>query len=287
MKGSHAAPPCDTLPFEQMIERRSPSVEDQEACFLDAAYAADEPQTLEENFRFMSDAYASEEAKDALVDGVSSLGIAGYSESWSASDSVINTHLRYDMSFMERFYLADRDDESLEFGHSMDAELPATYDTDSMEAEHALDFELLTEQRSGIGFALDPDREYEMQDVPANINWPIELQAPCFFFANYVVENTSNSKGYLSYLPSLCESDALGGFLRDTVTSLGLVGLAMRRRDTRIMNSARVKYASALNQLNVALTYGEGAFTDQALTTVFLLGLYEVSQTLLFPLIAA
>lgn len=183
---------------------------------------------------------------------------------------------------MESLCFENRDGEGFGFGDAMDAGFPTTCDTDSTEAEQGLDFDLVTEQPSATEFALDRDRAYSMQNPPVSVTWSIELQAPCYFFANYVVEDTSNSKGYLNYLPSLCESEATNGFLRGTVTSLGLVGLAMRRRDLSVMNSARTKYASALSQLNVALTRKDGAFTDQALTTVFLLGLHEVSKTASF-----
>lgn len=79
MSDPHTAP-CSTFTFEQVMER-SPSVEDQDTYFLDTAYTADEPQTLDEKFRFMSNVYACEQAGDALMEGVSSLGMACYTNS--------------------------------------------------------------------------------------------------------------------------------------------------------------------------------------------------------------
>ena len=115
--------------------------------------------------------------------------------------------------------------------------------------------------------------------IHSSITSSLEIQAPCFFFSNYVLENTSYSKGFLDYLPGLCANEVANSFLMQAVTALGLVGLAMKTHDSNVLISARQDYASALNQLNVALTSKERALTDQALTTVFLLGLYEVSCT--------
>jgi hypothetical protein len=112
-----------------------------------------------------------------------------------------------------------------------------------------------------------------------------EMQALCYFFANYVLEDTSISKGYLNYLPNLCTNDGGYSFLIDAVTSLGLIGLAMKKQNQNALNTAHLKYASALRELNIALMSREGALTDQVLTTVFLMGLFEVrsTSTAIFP----
>jgi hypothetical protein len=80
----------------------------------------------------------------------------------------------------------------------------------------------------------------------------------------------------LNYLPTLCAKEGGNSFLMNAVTALGLVGLASKKHDQGTLNAARLKYASALRELNEALTSSDGTLSDQALTTVFLMGLYEV-----------
>jgi hypothetical protein len=257
----------DSLLSEPLLGplERSPSVEDQGTCFLDTSYTMDEPEVFNDNFQFMSNMYVCEEARDTLVENVTSLGVAGLKSHAAVSDTIIDSDIRYNMAFIESCCSAGQDHERF-IVSDLTAELPNTCDEDSTAIDpKLLDFDRIADPQASTNVALK------------NITWSLELQAPCYFFANYVLEDTADSKGYLNYLPGLFENEVTSSFLMDAVTSLGLVGLAMRRHDSSALNYARLKYASALNQLNVALTSKAEALTDQALTTVFLLGLYEVN----------
>lgn len=246
--------------FELMVES-NPLTDDQGTCFLDTNFAPDESKFHHGNYPPISSFAACEEVKDALAENFASLGIARI-----VSDVMVNANIRHNMVFMERFYLGYRQGEKFVL-------LDPTLENSNICEDNSIGIE------PRLDFAQDPDPEHKNHPFLANVSWSIELQAPCYFFANYVLEDTECSKGYLNYLPSLCENEGMGSFLMDAITSLGLVGIAMRKQDSNALNLARLKYASALNQLNVALTSNEGALTDQALTTVFLLGLYEVNCT--------
>lgn len=270
-------------PIPEWLETR-PSIEDQGTCFLDAKYIMDEPDTFDDNLRFMSNIYACEQAKDALVENDTSLGIGGLANYCGASDTLIDSHPRYNLAFIGHYYIAGQDHDRFVAGDYSPGISDTCADTSSAIDPRLLNFDRVTKQPTSIDFELDPNIEHRNSLPLANITWSMESQAPCYFFANYVLENTSCSKGYLEYLPGLCENEVTNGFLTEAVTALGLVGLAMRRHDSSALNSARKNYASALNQLNVALTSKEGALTDHALITVFLLGLYEVICTHFFHL---
>jgi hypothetical protein len=255
-----------------------PSIEDQGVWFLDTDYAMDEPDALDENFQTLSKMDACDEAREAFLESVSSLGVAGLTNYCGASDSMIDSRLRNNTTFIDSWCTASQDREkfvSSDFG----LEFSQSYcDNSTTVNPKLLDFDLTAKQSTSTTLPLDLETEYWTSLFLTNITCSIESQAPCYFFANYVLENTSYSEGFLDYLPGLCENSVTNSFLLEAVTALGLVGLAMKRHSSTDLNSARRNYVSALNQLNVTLTSKDGALTDQALTTVFLLGLYEVSE---------
>jgi hypothetical protein len=109
---------------------------------------------------------------------------------------------------------------------------------------------------------------------------PVDEQAACFFFQNYVLEDF---KGFYSYLPGMCNDLPAGSALSEIITSLGLAGIANSKTDMQLMISANVKYTSALHTISVALRDAEEAKTDQTLTAVMLLGLYEVCHSAAKP----
>jgi hypothetical protein len=71
-----------------------------------------------------------------------------------------------------------------------------------------------------------------------------------------------------------CEE--IGNALADSVSSLGMFGLASFWKAPSIIYNARLKYVSALRTLASHLRNKEEAKTDQTLIATMLLGLYEV-----------
>ena len=107
---------------------------------------------------------------------------------------------------------------------------------------------------------------------------PIEAQAMCYFFQNYVSQSPQPSKGYFDYLSCIFSSNgAVESSLVDAVVSLGMVGLSNTKHASEIMIPAKERYTLALQATNSALGDEKGAKADQTLITVMLLGLYEVS----------
>ena len=105
------------------------------------------------------------------------------------------------------------------------------------------------------------------------LSTPVEEQATCFFFQNYVLDDF---KGYYRYVPSVYSTLPAGCALAEAITSLGMAGIANSKKDTRLMINANFKYTSALRTVNAALRDPCEAKTDQTLVAVMLLGLFEV-----------
>jgi hypothetical protein len=102
---------------------------------------------------------------------------------------------------------------------------------------------------------------------------PVEDQATCFFFQNYILDDFI---GYYSYAPSVYSTLPAGCALTEAITSLGMAGIANSKKDTRLMINANIKYTSALHTINAALRDPYESRTDQTLVAVMLLGLFEV-----------
>ncbi|MCJ1434236.1 hypothetical protein MMC27_003603 [Xylographa pallens] len=100
----------------------------------------------------------------------------------------------------------------------------------------------------------------------------------CYFFRNYVCEESRSSRGYFDYLPSIISSNVtVGSALIDAVISLGMVGLSNAKHASEIMIPAKERYSLALHATNSSLRDEEYAKADQTLITVMLLGLYETN----------
>jgi hypothetical protein len=102
-------------------------------------------------------------------------------------------------------------------------------------------------------------------------------QATCFFFQNYVPGNDPfGDRGTFQFLMDVYRCEEIGDALADSVSSLGMVGLASFWKAPSIIHNARLKYVSALRTLASHLRNKEEAKTDQTLIATMLLGLYEV-----------
>ena len=140
-------------------------------------------------------------------------------------------------------------------------------------------------------FAIDPQlalikspQSTQFQPLPTlslSLMTSPEDQATCFFFQNYVLGGEDLSRGTLDYLSDIYVSEEIGGGLADSISSLGMVGLANFWKAPNIMSNAAIKYNSAMRTISTQLRDVEQAKADQTLISILLMGLYEVLQTLL------
>ena len=107
----------------------------------------------------------------------------------------------------------------------------------------------------------------------------VEHQARCFFVKNYVWADSDSARGHLDHVPGLfgaCGNDTLVV----TLTAVGMAALANLKSDPGMMAAARQNYVTALHLTNAALQDTVGVRTDQTLTAVILLGIFEVHNLL-------
>ena len=100
--------------------------------------------------------------------------------------------------------------------------------------------------------------------------------AIAFFFTHYMTVNSQSEKAHLDFLPSMCTALLMDSPLPSAIVSVGMAGLANKKKAPDIMIAARRKYTSALGLTMAALSKTASATTDQTLIAVILLGLYEV-----------
>jgi hypothetical protein len=96
------------------------------------------------------------------------------------------------------------------------------------------------------------------------------------------MEQNGALRGTFQYLYDLYGSEEIGGAVADSVTSLGMAGLANFWKSPNIMISARKKYSSAMSTVSSKLRDIDEAKSDQVLIAIMLLGLYEVSSMNIF-----
>lgn len=115
-----------------------------------------------------------------------------------------------------------------------------------------------------------------MSSLPLELGTSPEDQATCFFFRNYVLNGRKFHTGNFQYLADLYLCEDIGNSLTETVTCLGLVGLANFWKTSNIMSRALAKYNSAMRLVSSSLINIDEAKSDQTLVAVILFGLYEV-----------
>ena len=102
-------------------------------------------------------------------------------------------------------------------------------------------------------------------------------QATCFFFYNFVVVNLGFSRGHLDAIPILIQRPGNGALVA-TVISVGMAALSNTKAAPQVMVAARQSYVKALRLINTALRDPVESKTDQTLSAILLLGLFEVSR---------
>lgn len=111
--------------------------------------------------------------------------------------------------------------------------------------------------------------------IPIDLSVSAEDQAACFFFSNCVFEDSAH-RGYLSDLPNVYKKAPPNSSLSTIVSCLGMAGLSSSKNAPGIMRSAASNYSSVLRSINASLIDPAEAKSDETLTTVLLMGLYEV-----------
>ena len=103
-----------------------------------------------------------------------------------------------------------------------------------------------------------------------------EEQAVCYFFQNYILGEDSVASGSFQFLPDILLDNEINEVLSDSLTAIGLVGLAHFYHDPSLMFTAVYKYNSAMRKLSLQLRDIGKAKSDQYFMAIMLLGLYEV-----------
>jgi hypothetical protein len=110
---------------------------------------------------------------------------------------------------------------------------------------------------------------------PFELHTPVGDQAACYFFRNYVLDDSSTN-GPFQYLNSIYNNEIIGPAMRDSIEALGLVGLGNFWQSPEMKFQANRKYNSALRLVSSRLRSEQEAKENQTLVAVMLLGLYEV-----------
>ncbi|KAE8441872.1 hypothetical protein EG329_004227 [Mollisiaceae sp. DMI_Dod_QoI] len=110
-----------------------------------------------------------------------------------------------------------------------------------------------------------------------NPYFSVEEQATCFFFQNYVIGDDSLATGSFEILPDVYLTGGISSALTDSLTAMGLVGLAHFYKASSLLSSATFKYNSAMRTLSSQLRNMEEAKSDQTFIAIMLLGYYEVN----------
>jgi Fungal specific transcription factor domain len=122
----------------------------------------------------------------------------------------------------------------------------------------------------------DPTLIWELVPHPRqSLTPPPEDRATCYFFSNFVLDESGVSRGHMAYLPRIYQQDSLNGALSAVISSVGLAALSNVSNDPTLMGKARQKHVSALSLTNAALRDPAIAKEDGTLAAVTLLGMFE------------
>lgn len=131
--------------------------------------------------------------------------------------------------------------------------------------------------RSSIGAdaqAGPPQRQVSIPPI-LGLNW--EDQSVLYFFDQYVMPpDASGNPGWLEFLPDLYGASNETSCLKPSLAAVSYANLTNQSSIPWMSVQARHSYGEALRSINSALRDPEQATTDETLTAVFLLGLFEV-----------
>lgn len=131
-----------------------------------------------------------------------------------------------------------------------------------------------------MNFSVAPVRTTERTTAPIrNLPVPLEYEATCYFFHNFVCDDPSSrysTNAYAQMMPTLYREDSSFGVLPKIVDAIGLAGISNVKHSPELMAAAGRKYAGVLRAINASIQDSKKATTDQTLIAVILLGLFEV-----------
>lgn len=129
-------------------------------------------------------------------------------------------------------------------------------------------------------FSVAPAPTAELTTIALrNLPVPLEYEATCYFFHNFVCDDPSSrysTNAYAQMMPTLYRQDSSFGVLPKIVDAIGLAGISNVKHSPELMAAAGRKYAGVLRAINASIQDSTKATTDQTLIAVILLGLFEV-----------
>ena len=111
--------------------------------------------------------------------------------------------------------------------------------------------------------------------IPRSLCTFPEDGAACFFFNNYVIEDSAIIHSLYDSLPGIYSKAPAGSALSNTVAALGMACLSNAMKIPEVMTNANSNYVAALRSINAKVRDPIEVKSDQTLMVVMLLGLYE------------
>ena len=129
-------------------------------------------------------------------------------------------------------------------------------------------------------FSVAPTRLDENTAVTIRNVWlPLEDEATYYFFHNFASDDSGAKNSLNTYahvLPTLYQQNSSFGTLPKIIDAIGLASISNIKRSPELMVAAGREYAKALRAINASIQDPRKATTDETLTAVMLLGLFEV-----------
>lgn len=104
-------------------------------------------------------------------------------------------------------------------------------------------------------------------------------QSICVFLHNYAPDDSVVTKVHLSTSQVTSQANSCKA-VRCAISAIGLAVIANTRGQPALLAEARGEYATALHLTNMALKNERMSLEDTTLSSVILLGMFEVSLTL-------
>ena len=106
----------------------------------------------------------------------------------------------------------------------------------------------------------------------------LHQHAICLFFQDYIIESCGRCPGYLNFLPELYGRAAESSLLTVAVLAASYANIAQKLDRHDITIKAMSNYRKALRQVSTVLSEKRESTSDMTMTSIMLLGLYEVNM---------
>ena len=111
--------------------------------------------------------------------------------------------------------------------------------------------------------------------APVSTDWT--QQAVCAFFHDYVIDIGSQGRvGNLEFLPQLYQQQSEKPYFVEILNAVSMASFANRASIDHMRFRARRSYGRALSLVNAMLSDAEEVKSDEALTSIHLIGMYEI-----------